>query len=463
MNTSDHRPLYTDHRPVDKAIIVLLLAAVVFTALAHGAVEAWSRAVFEIIVAVLLLLWAIKWVADKRLEIKIPATLLPLMALFVAGLAQSVAIRDETGRRTGVSMDIEATRVTTTTIFFLLVCCLAAANLFLSAERLRALSKFLVVYGLALAVFALIQHFSWDGRFYWLRPTAQQSVFGPFVNRNHYAGYMEMLAPLPLAMLFGRGAGREARLFYGFAAVMMSLSVAVSLSRGGMISLAAGMMFVLIASVGRARRERHSQNRLSAILLAAVIAASILVGVVWIGADPIIDRIAQTISDSPHAETEHFSRGWIWRDSWSIFRAHPFAGAGLGAFETAYPLYGHGSGRLVVAQAHNDYLQLLTDAGIFGGLAALSFIALVIRSFMKAIKANDPRVRAIATGCGGGLFAMLIHSLFDFNLQLLSNALVFLFLTSVLSCIGAFAQTAPDVLNRKASLSPTAYVREMRS
>jgi O-antigen ligase len=467
MNTSDRQPL-TDHWPLttgrlDKAIILLLLASVVFTALAHGAVEAWARSVFEILVAVLLLLWAIKSVADKRLEIKIPAASLPLIALFALGLAQSIAVRDGAGRRTGISIDVEATRVTTTTIFFLLVCCLAAANFFLSAERVRALSKFLVVYGLALAVFALIQHYSWDGRFYWLRPTAQQNVFGPFVNRNHYAGYMEMLAPMPLAMLFSRRAGREARLFYGFAAVMMSLSVVVSLSRGGMISLAAGMIFALIVSLLIARRERAPRSRFSAILTAAVIAVSILVGILWIGADPVIDRIAQTISDSSGAETEHFSRSWIWRDSLAIFLAHPLMGAGLGAFETAYPLYGHGNGRLIVAQSHNDYLQLLTDAGIFGALVALCFIALVIRSFTKAIRASDPSVRAVAAGCGGGLFAMLVHSLFDFNLQLPSNALVFLFLTSVLSCIGAFAQTAPDVPNRKASSSPTTYVREMRS
>jgi O-antigen ligase len=232
-----------------------------------------------------------------------------------------------------------------------------------------------------------------------------------------------------------------------------------------MISLAAGMLFVLMASIYRARRTRRegaSQTRLSAILFAVVVAASILVGVIWIGADPVIDRIAQTITDSPQGEREHFSRQAMWRDSWAIFRAHPFMGAGLGAFETAYPIYGHGNGRLIVAQAHNDYLQALTDAGILGGLAALSFIALVFRSFVKAIKSKDSFAGAMAVGCSGGLFAMLVHSLFDFNLQLPSNALVFLFLSSVLSCIGAFAQSqsAPAAIKRNASFSPTASVRE---
>ena len=475
MNKANHRPPPPDPRPLPdprslpKAIIALLLVAVVFTALAHGAVEAWSRAVFEILVAVLILLWAMKSVADKRIEIKIPAMALPVMALLVLGIAQSVAVTDEAGRRTGISMDVEATRTATTTLFFLLAFFLAAANFFDSPQRLRALTRFLIVYGLALAVFALIQHFAWDGRFYWLRQTTQQNVFGPFVNRNHYAGYMEMLAPLPMAMIAVRGLGKEARLFYGFAAVMMGLSVVVSLSRGGMISLAAGMMFVLIASLHRARRARREgaspQNRLSSILFAVVIAASILAGVIWIGADPVIDRIAQTISDAPRQETEHFSRQWMWRDSWTIFRAHPFVGAGLGAFETAYPIYGHGNGRLIVAQAHNDYLQALTDAGIIGGLAALSFIAFVFRAFVRAIKAKDPLVAGLAVGCGGGLFAMLIHSLFDFNLQLPANALVFLFLSSVLSCIGAFAQSqsAPAAINRMASFSPIASVREVSS
>src|SRR6266516_1975922 len=75
---------------LDKSIAAGLLAAIVFTALAHGAVEPWSLALFELILTVLLLLWGIKATLDKRLAITVPAAALPVAALLLLGIAQSV-------------------------------------------------------------------------------------------------------------------------------------------------------------------------------------------------------------------------------------------------------------------------------------------------------------------------------------------------------------------------------------
>src|SRR4029450_4192615 len=120
-------------------------------------------------------------------------------------------------------------------IFFLFVCYLVTANFYTTSKRLRALAIFLIIFGLALAIFAMIQHFTWEGRLFWFRParTAGSGTGGPFVNRNHFAGYMEMLIPIPLALALSRAAVRsEARLFFGFAAAIMSIALVASLSRG---------------------------------------------------------------------------------------------------------------------------------------------------------------------------------------------------------------------------------------
>src|SRR5438552_18683780 len=103
---------------LDKSIAAGLLAVMIFTTLAHGSVEPWSLALFELILVGLLLLWGIKATLDRHLEITIPAAALPIAALLLLGMMQSVAFTDTAGRRAGLSMDVEATRQVVTILFF---------------------------------------------------------------------------------------------------------------------------------------------------------------------------------------------------------------------------------------------------------------------------------------------------------------------------------------------------------
>lgn len=478
---SHYSNLLADCSKLDKTIGVGLLVAVVFTALAHGAVESWSVAIFELIIVALIVLWAIKIVKGGRFEIYIPATTLPLAALLAVGLAQSLAFADSAGRTSSLSVDVEATRATVLALLFLLVSFVIAGNFFEGRERLRSLIHFLIIYGLMMALFALVQHFTWNGRFYWLRPdTAERSMpFGPFVNRNHFAGYMELLMPLPVAMVITHAARRDTRLFHVFAAAMMGVAAVVSLSRGGMVSIAAEMIFIAMLSVcgNRTQRRRDTATRrhgktsmrkssLEEVIpasprrrvwvsfhpsaLTILLAALIVAGIFWIGSEPVVNRLLPSQAASAHSNTETFftSRGWIWRDTVAMIRANPFLGVGLGAYETAYPIYSRDDGSLLLGQSyavdrsHNDYLQILADCGFVGVAIALWFIVLVFRAVARGVKSRDPLMAGIALGCGASIFGILVHSLFDFNLQLPSNALLFLLLAAVASRTGASCQLA---------------------
>jgi len=142
-------------------------------------------------------------------------------------------------------------------------------------------------------------------------------------------------------------------------------------------------------------------------------------------------------------------REGIWRDTLAMFRAHPIFGVGLGAFETVYPIYGRGNGSLLIQFAHNDYLQILSDAGIIGGALAVWFIVKLARAVVKTFKCEDSMSRAIGLGSAAGIFALLIHSLFDLNLQIPSNALLFLTLSAVVSTSMVLAsQTGPGSRTR---------------
>jgi O-antigen ligase len=249
----------------------------------------------------------------------------------------------------------------------------------------------------------------------------------------------------------------------------MALAAIVSLSRGGMISLAAEMAFIGIMSAGSGNRsaDRVNRSRLSSLLrpaaLILVVICSISAGIFWMGPERIVDRITGQNPSGAAQSTETFfsSRGWIWRETVRMIGANPFIGVGLGAYETAYPIYSKDDGAIVVGKsfavdrAHNDYLQVLADCGVAGAVLAVWFIVLTFQAVARGRRSRDPLCRALAIGGGAGIFGLLVHSVFDFNLQIPSNALLFLLLTAAVSQAGAkVSATAREGISRRSG-SPT--------
>src|SRR5262249_19939690 len=241
---------------------------------------------------------------------------------------------------------VESTRRTVIVLFFLLISFVIAANFLASRGRLSKLAGFLTIFGLAIAVFALVQHFTWNGKLYWIRPnTVSICPFGPFVNHNHFAGYMELLMPMPIALIVTGAVRGEARLLYGFAAAAMGVALAASLSRGGMLRLGASMVFLIVMS-GRlvksdpaVRRSQHSagsggmgwigalqrqRTLASRILIVLAIAGAITAGLVWVGPEAVATRITGGQGTAAGQQQAGLSnRVWVWRDTLSMIRANP--------------------------------------------------------------------------------------------------------------------------------------------
>jgi hypothetical protein len=90
-------------------------------------------------------------------------------------------------------------------------------------RRLRALVRTITIFGFLLAVFGLTQSFTSDGsRVYWFRQLTQSTAFGPFINRHHFAGYMELALAIPLGLLLSGSLESYKRPLYAFAAVVMA-------------------------------------------------------------------------------------------------------------------------------------------------------------------------------------------------------------------------------------------------
>ncbi len=421
-----------------RTLIIGSLVLIIGTALSGGIVTPWSKAMLALAILVLTLLLVIKGIINQKLTLAIPSLVWPLVAAIALGVVQSVSWFDQAGVRQSLSMEVEGTREALFMFVLLLLWLLLCANIFGSALQLRILTNFLVVYGLGLAFLALVLYLAWRQNLNWLRPIEVGSPVGTFVNRNHFAGYIEFLLPIPVAMLIVYRANLENRIFYVAAAVMMGVALCFSLSRGGMISMCAQLLFLaaLSSSWQVSPHRLPNAKQKARILRWASIGAIfllIVIGIIAMGAEPIIFRIAD-IDD----------RSAIWADSWRIFCAHPYLGTGLGTFATAFPIYAHDNGFDVAAQAHSDYLQILTDTGLTGFVIFLWFLAILVRAVRRSLKSSaEPRQIALALGCAAGLFGLLVHSLFDFNLQLPSHALLFLLYGAV--CVQIASQTSAKI------------------
>jgi O-antigen ligase len=437
---------------LDQIIAIGLLLVLVFTALSHGAVEPWSVAVCSWMIIALVALWAVKVFIDQEVAVHIPITALPIAGLILFGLVQSIAW-ESNGQRQSLSVDVEATRNAVLLLILSFFCFLIAANFLMGRKRLTKLIWFLTSYGLAMAVFALLQHFTWNGRFYWIRPMGDLvAPFGPFISHSLFAGHMELLVFIPAGVALAGGIRGSARLFLVFAAIIMSLSIILSLSRGGIISLAAGLLFLVIMSgfvkyrvpefkLGLRIQGRESIVNLRTVLVILGMLSIIALGIIWLGPEPVINRVAQgqLTSADPQVQTFYSNRGWIWQDTWRMIRANLVTGVGLGGYETAYPTYSATDGTLKVSEAHNDYLQILADGGIIGGALALWFLFALLRAVFRGVWVRDRLLGSLALGSGASVFALLTHSFFDFNLQIPSTAMMFLLISAVSSYLGTVA------------------------
>ncbi len=311
----------------------------------------------------------------------------------------------------------------------------------------RRLCAAVVAAGAVLAVVGLLQAASLaPTRIYGLwRPRWDWGVFGPYVSKNHYAGYMVMAVPLALAfaaealfalraewrarrvgwMALGGAAGnafvRRAAL-----ALLLAVGLLAAQSRGGLAAFAVGALALPLAL-----RQRRAA---SGVVLAVVVAA-----VAWMAQGGMLQGVeARGLSSNRLA---------LWADAGRMARDFPAFGAGFNAFGSAYVPYQRVEAYEWYGEAHNEYLQALLDLGLVG---AVLVAALLVVLFRRALRAA--RLGPLDAGRLAGLLALAAHNLVEFNWQIPANAATFVALAALaarrgdpeVSGWGAIALTPPD-------------------
>jgi O-antigen ligase len=440
-------PRMVPHTIASRFLFLTICVAVVLSALAYGTVHYWAMGVFALGGVLVLFLWIADGWRLGTLRVSRNVLQLPLLGMVVLGLVQLLPLRPAdnvadltAGAVRAISFDPYATRlviiqITTLLIFF------AAALVFIDTpHRLRIIVRTIAIFGFVLAIFGMTQSFTSPNKVYWVRELAQSTAFGPFINRHHFAGYMELALAIPLGLLFSGAIEGEKKLLYVFAVGMMGVALILTNSRGGIISLVAEVLF-LVVIVGL-RRKHHARDaeqkekRVRSGIARASLALALIIGILMVtlffGGEQALSRFVGSVNtDDPTTGRAHF-----WNVTLDVIRAHPWSGTGLGAFGVVYTKYDTHNGLYRLEQAHNDYLQVLSDGGIVGAALGLFFIIALFRMGLQRRETGDEFRRGVATGALAGCFAVLVHSFFDFTLHTTSNALLFLILAALATLNG---------------------------
>ncbi len=431
-----------------KVLFFLLCAVIVFTTLAYGTVHQPLIAVFYIFAVIVILLWAIDAFSSGVLRFNKSLIQIPFIAAFLYGIFQIIPFGSlaETAGVLGIprtiSLDPFWTQVSAFHFLALTIFLAAMLTYIDSTKRLRKMVTVITIFGFAYAFFAILQAVLSPNKIYGIYDVPYATPFGSFVNRHDFAAYMEMTISVPLGLLFVGAVGKDRKLLYITAVGLMGIALLLSGSRGGLVSLLAEIFFLIILTT----KTRNSKQMFLKVAMAVLLVATIITGAILIGGETSLTRLAET------ANSEDFSssRLQIWSVTLSIIKSNLPFGIGIGAYSVAYPLYDTFNGAARVEQAHNDYLQVLADAGIVGLLIGGFFLFTLFRRGLENIKTSNMLRRGVAVGAFAGCFAILVHSLFDFVLHITAIAVLFITLIALVVVSGSkFTDDEKDVYEQR--------------
>jgi O-antigen ligase len=432
-------------RLVETALIV----GVVIAVLAFGGTEPASFAVVQ----VLLLGVAALVVASSRESLGItasprsyviPAVLTGIVLLQLcplpAHLFQQLTGRENPAPGSPLSLSFEPYS-TQTHLLILLTCFVAfyfAQIVSADRDRKRRLIVSLLTLGTLEAFYGLVQYLSgWQRIFLYAKKYDLEEATGTYINRNHYAGFLEMVLPFSLALLFYeysklRGThslstadlkrllthqGVQRLVLWLAVAVVLFTALFFSRSRMGIVAACASLL-VFFGLAGASR----FQGKMGFLLSTGFIVLSIGLAV-WIGPGPIVSRFAEVQQEFTAHDQSRLS---IWQDAQALVRNHPLIGTGLGTFPIAFTAVQTTFLGQFVNHAHNDYLELAIDLGLPAAIILFASILWTLaRTFRTFLLGQGHFDRCIALGCVGSIVAILLHSMTDFNLYIPANAVLF--------------------------------------
>lgn len=430
----------------------------------------------QLIIASVLLIALASWWIESGLASG-QRQILPYVLLFVVlgmaiGLLQTIALPDSlanvlAGRQTEIaekylsdpasatgppkrlSLDIEGTWHQLRLLVIAATCLLIGGRYFRGTRHLATFLSVVLINGVALTAFGLVQKMRFNGKLFWeIELTQGGSPFGPFICRNNAAGYLVMclsagVGLLLLLMTQRRPSKphqivsdeipvwRQATTYIGLfvaqldarrlailiACIFISIGVVATLSRGGVVTL-------LAAWIGGCLIYNLTRKPKFAGLLMAPVVLLVIALVSWVGfADDLVKRFE---SIDTLSESTIDARLDTWRDTLPAALDHGWFGTGLGSYRSVHRLYRTDPELQLFEYAENQYVQSVVEAGL-PGLVLLLMALAVSYWYVSFLLARGSSGRTIGTGLFGAflLVGQTIAAVFDFGWYVPANMVLF--------------------------------------
>jgi tetratricopeptide (TPR) repeat protein len=436
----------------------IFIFTLIFAPLAFGTVEYWSLGTVEFLIpAALILLCAIQF-TKKNPPVRIPG-LLPLVLLLswmaiqlvplpprivqiiapqIYDIYQPLLALSEQHSWIPLTVQTKATlqellRFNAYGLFYILTIQLLSRR-----DYLRKTVTIVAWFAAVIALEAIAQKLTSPHAIYWFRTSAQAGFpVGPWVYSNHFAGFMAMLFPITLALfLYYRprydageplrakflalftSPGTNKHLLFGFAAFLTGVSILLSASRGGIITLALTFSLFIIFSGNLTGQRRNTW----AILLVTLM----LLMISRLGSEQIMLKFADILGTHGINTSERLP---VLMDSIKMFRAFWITGSGFGTYEFTFPAYRSVPDETIIFDhAHNDYIELMSTGGLIGFLLAAWFVVSVITHALQMLRKRREYYNQLLTIAAlTAVIALLLHSLIDFQMYNGANGLYFFF------------------------------------
>ena len=240
---------------------------------------------------------------------------------------------------------------------------------------------------------------------------ARNRAEGSFGHPNTLATFQALA--LPAALALGLEGSRRLRPAAFAAFALISVGLALSLSRGGLLAVAGAL---LVMALWRPFRR--------------VVAVTALVALAFVvaGANPLgdvqqVETVTQRLSSVGYSAQGVDPRFAIWRETPTMIADHPLFGVSAGGFPEVAPRYGLlGPRSESFEHAHNIALTIAAELGLIGlGALIWAFVALV-RELLRAYSRADDERRGLTLAIAAGLTALAVQGMVDYTLRV--NAVV---------------------------------------
>lgn len=387
-------------------ITTILILIIIFSPLARGSVSPLAFGILHILTAFALLSWFLQMFREgvirlKRTQLDIPIFIFSVLAII--SIFRSPYLHDSI---------VELFKLLNLFAIFYLV-----INHIKERHEISRIVNLIVILGAALSLFGIIQYLGGITNSWWSNKGFLSSVY---VNHNHFAGFLELCIPLGVGLVLG-ARSTEKKSFYIYLVILMLVAFMFSMSRGGWLSLSCAMMimFILLYKKGFAGRGFF-------VALVVLLSVGFLI-VKNMNIELFLSRIAS------YKELDFSGRLEIWKGTLRIIQDRPLFGTGLGTFIYYFPRYRPVGFNLFANYAHNDYLQVMSEMGMFALLCMIYILFLIVKKgFNTYLISQSNFKRCISIGAAIGVLSIAIHSLGDFNLRIPANAILLTVLSGII-------------------------------